>query len=238
MNLATKDIRHNLGRFALTAVGIGLLLMIVLGMSGIYRGMIDDALVVVDRVGADLWVVHVARAVLCGDFARSRQPGTSSSGGAGRGERGVSSPTTSSASTTAGPCGSMCRLAWPDDQGGWLPLAAGRPLGQAHYEMIADQSLGLALGGQLKLGKDTYTVVGIAKDGFVGRRRDRFFTVHDAQSVQFDLPARRFAWSEPPGCAAGRARCRSRATAAAGAGRRSGLGHSRPRSGDGERHYG
>jgi putative ABC transport system permease protein len=58
MNLATKDIRHNLGRFALTAVGIGLLLMTVLGMSGIYRGMIADALVVVDRIGADLWVVQ------------------------------------------------------------------------------------------------------------------------------------------------------------------------------------
>jgi putative ABC transport system permease protein len=58
MNLAAKDIRHNLGRFVLTAVGIGLLLMIVLGMSGIYRGMIDDALVVVDRIGADLWVVQ------------------------------------------------------------------------------------------------------------------------------------------------------------------------------------
>jgi putative ABC transport system permease protein len=58
MNLATKDIRHSLGRFALTAFGIGLLLMIVLGMSGIYRGMIADALVVVDRVGADLWVVQ------------------------------------------------------------------------------------------------------------------------------------------------------------------------------------
>ena len=58
MNLAAQDIRHNLGRFALTAVGIGLLLMIVLGMSGIYRGMIDDALVVVDRIGADLWVVQ------------------------------------------------------------------------------------------------------------------------------------------------------------------------------------
>ena len=58
MNLATQDIRHNLGRFLLTGVGIGLLLMIVLGMSGIYRGMIDDAMIVVDRVGADLWVVQ------------------------------------------------------------------------------------------------------------------------------------------------------------------------------------
>ncbi len=58
MNLAAHDIRHNVGRFALTAVGIGLLLMIVMGMSGIYRGMIEDALVVVDSIGADLWVVQ------------------------------------------------------------------------------------------------------------------------------------------------------------------------------------
>ena len=66
---------------------------------------------------------------------------------------------------------------------------AGRPLRQAHYEMIADQSLGLPLGGQLELGKDTYTVVGIAK-GMVSSGGDgiAFFTVPDAQAVQFDLP--------------------------------------------------
>jgi len=58
MNLAAQDIRHNAGRFALTAIGIGLLLMTVMGMSGIYRGMIEDALLVVDRRGADLWVVQ------------------------------------------------------------------------------------------------------------------------------------------------------------------------------------
>ena len=39
MNLAVRDIRHNLGRFALTTAGIGLLLMIVMGMGGIYRGL-------------------------------------------------------------------------------------------------------------------------------------------------------------------------------------------------------
>jgi putative ABC transport system permease protein len=58
MNLAIHDIRHNAGRFTLTAAGIGLLLMTVLGMSGIYRGMIADALVIVDHIGADLWVVQ------------------------------------------------------------------------------------------------------------------------------------------------------------------------------------
>src|SRR4030042_77321 len=58
MNLATKDIKHNLGRFSLTAVGIGLLLMIVMGMGGIYRGLVEDATLLVERIGADLWVVQ------------------------------------------------------------------------------------------------------------------------------------------------------------------------------------
>ena len=58
MNLAVRDIRHNLGRFAFTTVGIGLLLMIVMGMGGIYRGLIYEATLLVDRVGADLWVVQ------------------------------------------------------------------------------------------------------------------------------------------------------------------------------------
>ena len=58
MNLALKDIRHNLGRFTLTTVGVGLLLMIVMGMGGIYRGVIEDATLLIDRVGADLWIVQ------------------------------------------------------------------------------------------------------------------------------------------------------------------------------------
>ncbi len=58
MNLATKDVQHNLGRFGLTAVGIGMMLMIVMGMAGIYRGLIEDATLIVERINADLWVVQ------------------------------------------------------------------------------------------------------------------------------------------------------------------------------------
>ena len=58
MNLAVRDIRHNAGRFIFTTVGIGLLLMSVMGMGGIYRGLIYEATLLVDRVGADLWVVQ------------------------------------------------------------------------------------------------------------------------------------------------------------------------------------
>ena len=58
MNLAVRDIKHNLARFSLTTVGIGMLLMIVMGMGGIYRGLIEDAILLVNRIDADLWVVQ------------------------------------------------------------------------------------------------------------------------------------------------------------------------------------
>ena len=58
MNLALKDIRNNLGRFAFTTIGIGMMLMIVMGMAGIYRGLVDDATLLINHIGADLWIVQ------------------------------------------------------------------------------------------------------------------------------------------------------------------------------------
>jgi putative ABC transport system permease protein len=57
MNLAIRDIRQDLGRFVLTTLGLGLLLTIVLAMTGIYNGMIVDATTLPDTLGADLWLV-------------------------------------------------------------------------------------------------------------------------------------------------------------------------------------
>lgn len=47
MNLAVRDIRHHLGRFILTCLGLALLLGVVISMIGIYRGLVADALVLV-----------------------------------------------------------------------------------------------------------------------------------------------------------------------------------------------
>lgn len=58
MNLATKDIRHNVGRFSLTTIGIGMLLMVVMGMGGIYRGIVEDATMLINGVGSDIWIVQ------------------------------------------------------------------------------------------------------------------------------------------------------------------------------------
>jgi putative ABC transport system permease protein len=80
-------------------------------------------------------------------------------------------------------------LSWPTDKGEWVPLIAGRSLAQNHFEMIADESLGLHLGERIKLGKETYTVGGVTIS-MVSSNGDGigFFTVADAQAIQFDTP--------------------------------------------------
>jgi putative ABC transport system permease protein len=189
MNLALRDIQHNLGRFALTTVGIGMLLMIVMGMGGIYRGFIQDATLLVQRIGGDLWVVQRDTR---GPFAElSRVPRTLV-------YRALAVPGVQSAREVVfhtiqrqhngKPLRiSVLGLSWPLDKGEWLPLVAGRPLRQNHYEMVADKTLDLRLDERIKLGKETYAVVGITS-GMVGPGGDgmAFVTVWDSQAIQFD----------------------------------------------------
>ncbi len=191
MNLAAQDIRHNGGRFALTATGIGLLLMLVLGMGGIYSGLVYEATLLVDRLEADLWVVQRDTR---GPFAElSRVPANLVSRaeavpGVARARRFVFH--TIQRERDGKPWRfSVQGLDWPIDRGESLPLIAGRPIAQAHYELIADRGLGLALGEKVRLGKDTYTVVGLTR-GMASSSGDpmAFFTLRDAQAVQFDLP--------------------------------------------------
>ncbi len=191
MNLAVRDVRHNVGRFGLTTLGVGLLLMVVMGMGGIYRGLIHEATLLVDRVGADLWVVQGGTR---GPFAEvSRIPGMLEDRvlavpGVARARRFVSH--TIQREHQGRPLRMVVQgLAWPGDRGDWLPLVAGRPLGTAHYEMVADESLRLPTGSRVPLGKDTYEVVGVTR-GMVGSGGDglAFFTVGDAASIQFDAP--------------------------------------------------
>lgn len=191
MNLATKDIRHNLGRFALTTVGIGMLLMIVMGMGGIYRGIVEDATLLIDRVGADLWIVQRNTR---GPFAEvSRVPPNLV-------HRAFAVPGVETArefvyhTIQREQDGKPLRMAvlglsWPTDKGEWVPLTAGRPLGQAHFEMIADESLDLSVGERIQLGKQTYTVVGTTTS-MISSSGDgiAFFSVTDAQAIQFDVP--------------------------------------------------
>ncbi|MCM2371454.1 ABC transporter permease [Aporhodopirellula aestuarii] len=191
MNLATKDIRHNFGRFALTAVGIGMLLMVVMGMGGIYRGVVEDATLLIERVDADLWIVQRNTR---GPFAELSRVSSNLV------YRAAAVPGVSQArefvyhTIQRQRDGKPLRIAvlglsWPTDKGEWLPLSAGRTLGQVHFEMIADKQLGLALGERIKLGKETYTVVGLTEN-MISASGDglAFFSVSDALAIQFDTP--------------------------------------------------
>ena len=73
MNLAYRDIKHNLLRFVLTNFGLSLLLGMVIIITGVYGGLIDDALRQARAANADLWVVQAGTN---GPFAEaSRIPG-------------------------------------------------------------------------------------------------------------------------------------------------------------------
>jgi len=191
MNLAIKDIRHNFGRFILTALGIGMLLMVVMGMGGIYRGLIQDATLLIDRIGADFWVVQNQTRGPFAEISRVQRnlvdrvavvPGVKNA-------RGFVYHTIQRELNGKPFRMGVLGLSWPVDKGGWLPLSSGRSLSQAHYEMVADERLGLQIGEKMCLGKDTYLVVGITK-GMISSGGDGlgFFTVRDAQSIQFDTP--------------------------------------------------
>ena len=189
MNLAVKDIKHNLGRFVFTALGIGMLLMIVMGMSGIYRGIIEDATLLIDRIGGEIWIVqHNTR----GPFAElSRLPQNINN-------RALAVPGVESARNFVQHTiqrmneGRRLRITvvgldWPIDKGEWVPLMSGRRIRQGHYEMIADKTLGLALGQRIRLGKDYYKVVGVTSNMISsGGDGIGFFTVQDALKIQFD----------------------------------------------------
>lgn len=190
MNLALKDVRHSLGRFTLTTMGVGMLLMVVMGMGGIYQGVVEDATLLIDRVGADLWIVQRGTR---GPFAEiSRVPPNLVH--RARSVPGVAEARefiyhTIQREREGRPLRmAVLGLSWGTDSGDWIPLSAGRPLARNHFEMIADESLGLRLGERLKLGKETYTVVGLSRN-MISSAGDgiAFVTVADAQAIQFEF---------------------------------------------------
>ncbi|WP_176083339.1 ABC transporter permease [Martelella sp. HB161492] len=165
MKLAIRDILNAPARFLLTAVGVGFLLMAVVGMTGLYRGIVDDATLLINAISADLWVVQGDRE---GPFAES------SSVPANMDRRVEGVPGVASTrrfvqfSYQFEDDGRPLRVAvtsldTPTDTGSWIPLIAGRHLGASRFEAIANENTGLTLGEKVKLDKEVITVVGIAK---------------------------------------------------------------------------
>jgi putative ABC transport system permease protein len=190
MNLAFRDIAHQWQRFVATGIGLGLLFTIVLAMGGIYRGMVEDATVLVDAMAADLWIVQrgtrgpfAERSVLPSSLsARARVvPGVESA-------RAFTTITIQPVHEGRVLRISLVGLDWPDDRGQGLSLEAGRPLRAAHEEIVVDRTLGVALGETLRLGDGSYRVVGIGK-GMVSSGGDAlgFVTQRDIDAIQRHL---------------------------------------------------
>ena len=189
MNLALKDISHNLGRFLLTCLGLSLLLGIVLAMVGIYRGLVVESLGLVRAAGAQVWIVEGGTR---GPFAEaSRRPGDTREAVAA--QWGVAAAGgVSYQNIEAQHRGETKRLMVVGAQiarpGEAPPVVEGRPILRSRYEAVADRGTGFALGEQIKLGRDTFTVVGLTSN-LVASGGDpvMFIALRDAQKLQFDL---------------------------------------------------
>jgi len=186
VNLGVKDIRFNLTRFLLTSAGVGVLIMAAIGMLGLYRGIVFDALLIIDHVGADLWVVQGGRA---GPFAE----GSAISSTMDRRVEGLPGVMevrrfvqTNQQFEFQGRSlrATLTGLDYPKDTGNWITLVRGRGLTTGHFEAIADASVDVDIGDVIRLGQDDYTIVGITR-GMVDSLGDGllFVTVNDATKI-------------------------------------------------------
>ncbi len=189
MNLAWRDVRHNLFRFILTCLGLGLLMTVVLAMMGIYNGLVADALNIVNAPQADLWVVE---ADTQGPFAEASKIPASTRDAVAR-LHGVAEAGSITYQTVEAPFGgAVLRLYVIGYErgrlGGPQSLSQGRQLQASHFEVVADSKTGLTLGETILLGRNRFTVVGLVKDTMnSGGDPAIFITLADAQVLQTQL---------------------------------------------------
>ena len=190
MDLAVKDIRRHVGKFIATIVGVSMLLAIVLVMNGIYRGNIADGVWLIENTGTDLWVVERGRG---GPFNESsRLPASAWQSVAATPGVARASPLvlyTAQRALGKGVEQQFTVVGYDvfGGLGGPGRIAQGRTLRAAHFEMVADAKLGLALGDPVVLSGDTYTVVGVTA-GAVDASGNPivYLSLPDAQAVQFE----------------------------------------------------
>lgn len=189
MNLAIRDIRHNLGRFLLTCVGLSLLLGVVMSMIGIYRGLVAEALTLVRSPAVDLWVVE---AETRGPFAEaSRIPGDTREAIA-RIAGVLDAGSVTYQSIEAERLGRKLRFYLVGYElgrpGGPSSIEEGRAIARSRHELVADRSTGLRVGDRMRLGREDFTVVGLtAAQVASGGDPLVYVTLRDSQKLQFDL---------------------------------------------------
>jgi putative ABC transport system permease protein len=205
VNLAWADIRHKLGRFLLTCIGLGLLMGVALSMVGIYQGVVAEALALPRAMRADLWVVEAGTR---GPFAEaSRLPGDVRAMVRrlpGVAEAGSITLRIAEAEAPHGRVRMQLIGHEPGRPGGPAAIAEGRGLGGARLEMVADRRAGLPPGATVLLGGDRYRVVGTTA-GLVSSGGDPLAFIHlrDSQDLQFKLAAPAARRAAAAGAAAG-----------------------------------
>ena len=190
ISLAGRDILHSWGKFVFTGIGLGLLIGVTLTMAGVYRGMVDDAKVLLDNSGADLWVVqkdtlgpYAESSSLYDDVYRSilTMPGVARAANV--------TYLTMQVKRSAGDVRAMVVgvvAGGPGEPGQPGYLVAGRHIIRNHYEAVADMASGLKIGEIIRIRRNRYTVVGLTRR-MVSSGGDPmiFIPLKDAQEAQF-----------------------------------------------------
>lgn len=190
ISLAGRDILHAWGKFVLTGLGLGLLIGVTLTMAGVYRGMVDDAMILLDNSGADLWVVqkntlgpYAESSSLYDDVYRSirSMPGVTRASNVTYLTMQVGTGDREARVMVVGvvPAG-------PGEPGQPGYLIAGRHITRGHYEAVADRATGFQLGERIQIRRNLYTVVGLTRR-MVSSGGDPmvFIPLKDAQEAQF-----------------------------------------------------
>jgi putative ABC transport system permease protein len=188
ISLAGRDILHSWGKFALTGLGLGLLIGVTLSMAGIYRGMVDDAQALLSNSGADLWVVqkdtqgpYAEASSIKDDVVRSVR------GMPGVGQAANVTYLTQQVQKAGGDeVRVMVVGIEPGQPGEPGYLLAGRQLTRNHYEAVVDVKTGFRLGEDLMVRRHSYKVVGVTQR-MVSSGGDPmvFIPLKDAQEAQF-----------------------------------------------------
>ena len=188
ISLAGRDILHGWGKFALTGLGLGLLIGVTLSMAGIYRGMVDDAQALLANSGADLWVVqkdtqgpYAEASSIKDDVVRSVR------GMPGVGQAANVTYLTQQVQKVGGDeVRVMVVGIEPGQPGEPGYLVAGRQLTRNHYEAVVDVKTGFKLGETLRVRRHDYQVVGVTQR-MVSSGGDPmvFIPLKDAQEAQF-----------------------------------------------------
>lgn len=187
ISLAGRDILHSWSKFVLTGLGLGLLIGVTFTMAGVYRGMVDDAKVLLSNSGADMWVVqkdtlgpYAEPSSIHDDVYRSilGMPGVAQAANVTYLTMQVRKGNTDVRAMVVG-----FEPGQPGEPG---YLVAGRRITRGHYEAVADVKTGFALGDHIRIRRHDYTVVGLSRR-MVSSGGDPmvFIPLKDAQEAQF-----------------------------------------------------